>query len=350
MRNCYKTDMKLITFAIPSYNSEKFLASCLDSLLIGVDDKIEAIVINDGSTDRTSEIAHEYAKKYQFIKVVDKENGGHGSGVNVGINIATGLYFKLLDSDDHIDKEGLLSLIETIEKHFNDNTLPDLYFADYISVAEGTEDKITTSHKKWVKRLNIVSDFSNFKKVPEAKYFMVHELVVKTTVLQENNIRLVEKVFYEDTKYVLDCFINSQTFYYLDKPLYLYTVGRIGQSISIEKMDKNYMNMVKVAHETIKTVSTNKIMSMEKYHKRFVMHELNTVFYLLYFYIYLHYRKEKGVHYKEIRKSFKKKEPKLYKQVYYHSLLFWMNIPIPKLRQVLTESAYKIAGKKLGWR
>ena len=111
--------MKLITFAIPSYNSEKFLASCLDSLLIGIDEKIEAIVINDGSTDKTSEIAHEYSKKYPFIKVVDKENGGHGSGINVGIVNATGLYFKMFDSDDHVDKEGLLSLIEIIEKHLN---------------------------------------------------------------------------------------------------------------------------------------------------------------------------------------------------------------------------------------
>ena len=342
--------MKLITFAIPSYNSESFLASCLDSLLIGVDNKIEAIVINDGSTDKTSEIAHEYAKKYPFIKVIDKENGGHGSGINVGIDNATGLYFKMLDSDDHVDKEGLLSLLEMIEKHLKENTLPDLYFADYNSVVEGTTDKIPTSHKKWVKKMNAVSDFSNFKKVPEAKYFMVHELVVKTSVLKENNVRLVEKVFYEDTKFVLDCFINSKTFCYLDKPIYLYTVGRIGQSVSMEKMDKNFLHMVKVASETVRTVSTDKIMSMDKYHKRFVMHELNTVFYLLYFYIYLHYRKEKGVHYKAIRKAFKKKEPKLYKKVYYRSLLFWMNILIPRLRQALTETAYKLEGKKLGWR
>ena len=342
--------MKLITFAIPSYNSEKFLASCLDSLLIGVDDKIEAIVINDGSTDKTSEIAHEYAKKYPFIKVVDKENGGHGSGINVGIVNATGLYFKMLDSDDHVDKEGLLSLIEIIEKHLKENTLPDLYFADYHSVPEGSDVKVTTSHKKWVKKMNVVSDFSNFKKVPEAKYFMVHELFVKTSVLQENNVRLVEKVFYEDTKYVLDCFINSKTFCYIDKPIYLYTVGRIGQSVSMDKMDKNYLHMVKVALETVNTLSTSKVMAMDKYHKRFVMHEINSVFYLLYFYIYLHYRKEKGVQYKMIRKAFKKKEPKLYKKVYYRSLLFWMNILIPRLRQLLTESAYKLEGKKLGWR
>ena len=342
--------MKLLTFAIPSYNSEKFLASCLDSLLIGVDDKIEAIVINDGSTDRTSEIAHEYAKKYPFIKVVDKENGGHGSGINVGIENATGLYFKMLDSDDHVDKEGLLGLLETIEKHLKEETLPDIYFADYYSVKEESDEKIVTSHKKWVKKLGIVSDFSNFKKVPEAKYFMVHELFIKTSVLQINKVRLVEKVFYEDSKFVLDCFINSKTFYYYEKPIYLYTVGRIGQSVSMEKMDKNYMHMVKVASETIRTTSTEKIMAMDKYHKKFVIHELNTVFYLLYFYIYLHYRKEKGQEYKKIRKAFKLKEPKLYKKVYYRSLLFWMNILIPRLRQALTETAYKLEGKKLGWR
>ena len=80
--------MKLLTFVIPSYNSEQYLASCLDSLNIGVDEKIEAIVVNDGSTDKTSDIAHNYAKKFNFIKVIDKENGGHGSGINVGISQA----------------------------------------------------------------------------------------------------------------------------------------------------------------------------------------------------------------------------------------------------------------------
>ena len=342
--------MILLTFVIPSYNSEKYLASCLDSLLIGVDDKIEAIVVNDGSTDKTSEIAHEYASKYPFIKVVDKENGGHGSGINVGIEKANGLFFKILDSDDHVDKEGLLRFLEIVEKHVNEGKTADLYLADYYSVPDDGTERVITSHMKWAKELNTVCDFSKYKKVPESKYFMTHELFVKTLVLQENNVRLVEKCFYEDTKYTLDSFLYCNSFCYIDKPVYLYTVGREGQSVSIDNMDKKYHFQVRVVTETIKELSTEKIESLEKYHKRFVMHELNTMFYLTFLFLHLRHNKEKRQAYKEITKLFKEKEPKLYKKVYHQSLMFWFNLLLPCLRGPITDLVYNLASKKTGWR
>ena len=82
--------MKLLSIAIPCYNSEAYMGKCIESLLVG-GEEVEIIVVNDGSKDRTSEIGHEYAKKYPtIVKVVDKENGGHGSAVNAGIDHATG--------------------------------------------------------------------------------------------------------------------------------------------------------------------------------------------------------------------------------------------------------------------
>ncbi len=97
--------MKLLSIAVPSYNSEKFLAATLDSLL-GYDD-VEVIVINDGSKDGTINIANEYKAKYpDYFKVIDKENGGHGSGLNDAYKIAEGLYFKCCDSDDKLSTEG----------------------------------------------------------------------------------------------------------------------------------------------------------------------------------------------------------------------------------------------------
>ena len=108
--------MKLITFAIPCHNSEKYMKKCIDSLLVAKDD-IEIIIVNDGSTDDTQKIANQYAKKYpDTIKAIHKENGGHGSGVNVGLENATGLYYKVVDSDDWVDKNSLLKVIETIKK------------------------------------------------------------------------------------------------------------------------------------------------------------------------------------------------------------------------------------------
>jgi len=342
--------MKLITFVIPSYNSERYLASCLDSLLVGLDNEIEVIVVNDGSKDDTSKIAHEYADKYDFIRVIDKENGGHGSGINVGIEQAQGLFLKILDSDDHVDKEGLLRIVEIIGKHLNEGKTADLYLADYWSVPDSGDKRVITSHRKWVKELNIVSDYSNFKRVPESKYFMTHELFVKVSVLRENNVRLIEKCFYEDTKYTLDVFLYCKSFCYVDKPVYLYTVGRDGQSVSIDTVDKKYTYQVTVVNETIKSLSTNFIESLEKHQKRIAMHELNTMFYLTFFFLHVRHRKEKADAYKQLSKFFKEKEPKLYKRVYHHSLLFWFNLLPPFLRGPMTDLVYKLLGKKSGWR
>ena len=83
--------MKLLSVAIPCYNSEAYMANCIESLLVG-GEEVEIIVVNDGSKDRTAEIAEEYRAKYPtIVKVVNKENGGHGSAVNAGLENASGL-------------------------------------------------------------------------------------------------------------------------------------------------------------------------------------------------------------------------------------------------------------------
>ena len=113
--------MKLLTVAIPSYNSEEYLERAVNSLL-GMGEDIEVLIINDGSTDRTAEIADRYEKQYpEIVKAVHKENGGHGSGVNVGLSLAKGLYFKVLDSDDWFDKEALRKVLKTLRYFSGEN-------------------------------------------------------------------------------------------------------------------------------------------------------------------------------------------------------------------------------------
>lgn len=107
--------MKLLTFAIPCYNSQDYMEHCIDSILPGGED-IEILIIDDGSKDRTAEIADDYERRYPgIVRAIHQENGGHGEAVNAGIRNATGLYFKVVDSDDWVDADAYKKILEKSE-------------------------------------------------------------------------------------------------------------------------------------------------------------------------------------------------------------------------------------------
>ena len=90
---------------------------CIDSLLSGGED-VEILIVDDGSTkDNTAEIADEYEKNYPgIVKAIHQENGGHGEAVNAGLRNATGVYYKVVDSDDWVDVDVYLDIIKTLKE------------------------------------------------------------------------------------------------------------------------------------------------------------------------------------------------------------------------------------------
>ncbi len=109
--------MKLLTFAIPSYNSQDYMEHCIESLLPGGED-VEILIVDDGSKDSTAEIADSYEKKYPgIVRAIHEENGGHGEAVNAGIRNATGLFFKVVDSDDWVDYEAYMKVLAKLRKN-----------------------------------------------------------------------------------------------------------------------------------------------------------------------------------------------------------------------------------------
>ena len=106
--------MKLLSITIPCYNSEAYMEKCIESLLPGGED-VEILIVDDGSHDGTARIADEYASRYPtIVKAIHKENGGHGSAVNTGLENATGLYFKVVDSDDWVQEEAYRKILDTL--------------------------------------------------------------------------------------------------------------------------------------------------------------------------------------------------------------------------------------------
>ena len=125
--------MKLLSIAVPCYNSEQYMRKCIDSLLVGGED-VEILIVDDGSTkDKTAEIADEYEAQFPtIVKAIHKQNGGHGSAVNAGIAHATGLYFKVVDSDDWVKEEAYKQVLATLRELVGGDKVLDLLICNYV--------------------------------------------------------------------------------------------------------------------------------------------------------------------------------------------------------------------------
>ena len=133
--------MKLLSIAIPCYNSEAYMEKCIESLLTGGED-VEILVVDDGSKDRTAEIADAYAEKYPtIVRAIHQENGGHGEAVNAGIRNATGLYFKVVDSDDWVNEEAYSKILKTLEELIRGPQTVDLLISNFVYEKQGASRK-----------------------------------------------------------------------------------------------------------------------------------------------------------------------------------------------------------------
>ena len=130
--------MKYITFTVPCYNSQDYMRHCIDNLVAAGED-VEVIIVNDGSKDDTGKIADEYEKKYPtIVKAIQKENGGHGSGVMAGIRNAEGMFFKVVDSDDWMEA----GTYKAILKLMDDDDIVEFPVARRLSLSDRSYDNI----------------------------------------------------------------------------------------------------------------------------------------------------------------------------------------------------------------
>ncbi len=242
--------MKLVSFAVPCYNSAEYMRKCIESLLKAGED-VEIIIVNDGSTkDNTKEIADEYASKYpSIIKAVHKENGGHGDAVNFGLKNATGMYFKVVDSDDWVDEDALKVYIETI-RNFGENA-PDAIVSNY--VYEHVEDN-TQKFVNYKKELPIgrLFGFEETKKFAVGKFIAMHSLTYKTSILKEIGLEMPKHTFYVDNIFICKPLLAVKTFYYINIDLYRYFIGRADQSVNESVIMKRIDQHVRVTEILIK--------------------------------------------------------------------------------------------------
>lgn len=255
--------MKLLSIAIPCYNSESYMRRAVESLLPG-GDEVEIIIVNDGSKDGTSRIAHEYEEQYpDIVRAVDKENGGHGDAVNTGLSHATGKYFKVVDSDDWVDKSSYEKILKTLRKFDKNKQEVDLIVANYVYEKVGVRNKKVINYRN-VFPTGEIFKWSDAGRFHISQYILMHSVIYRTQLLRDIGLKLPKHTFYVDNIYVYYPLPHVKTLYYLDVNFYRYFIGRDDQSVNekvmIKRIDQQlYVNKSMIDMYRMKDIHNKKL-------------------------------------------------------------------------------------------
>ena len=262
--------MKLLSIAIPSYNSAAYMRHCIDTLRTG-GDEVEILIVNDGSQkDNTAEIADEYAAKYPGQCVaVHKENGGHGDAVMNGLRSATGLYFKVVDSDDWVDTDALKKVLDFLRAHQQDG--PDMLVANYVYEKEGAAHKhvVRFTHVLPEERIITWDEVGRFH---YGQYMLMHTLIYRRQLLLDCGLSLPKKTFYVDNLYAYQPLTHVKTLAYLNVDLYRYFIGRDDQSVNEKVMISRIDQQIRVNKMMMAVTPLSKIENAKqrKYMRNFL--------------------------------------------------------------------------------
>lgn len=230
---------KILSIIIPTYNMERYLKYCLDSLLIKDNfEALEVLIINDGSKDNSSAIAHEYADKYPNVfRVIDKENGNYGSCVNRGLKEAVGKYVKVLDADDSFDTANFCEFVD-----FLDSVDADLILSDYVEVDE--QGSVTGKHDYDFPE-DVELKFKDICSTGTFKNMQMHAVTYRRQMLVDMGYVQSEGVSYTDQQWIFIPMVRVRSVRRFGKCVYRYLLGRVGQTMD-PVIKRKHMNHIMV--------------------------------------------------------------------------------------------------------
>lgn len=244
---------KILTIVIPTYNMEKYLRRCLDSLIIDEEGMklLEVLVINDGSKDSSSAIAHEYQDKFpDTFRVIDKENGNYGSCINRGLKEAKGKFLKILDSDDWYDNKNFRILLTEIHNRINENI--DTFYTNFTYHDFYKNIKTEYRFKSILFNTIYESDTLDFKDVNDFFMLKMYSVCVRTDLLREIDLSLDTGISYTDNEFMYYPYRHFYKVVFLDLNVYQYFIGREGQTINTKITDKHLDNVYIIANRIVK--------------------------------------------------------------------------------------------------
>lgn len=233
---------KLLSISIAAYNVEDYLADTLESIVrcSGIE-KIEVIIVNDGSTDGTARVAREYCNSHpDSVVLIDKPNGGYGSTINASLAVAAGKYYRLVDGDDWCDTDALADFVNYLSQ-----CDADMVVTPFVTVRGGDESLCSVDG---------ISYDGVDKPLEECleSDFPMHAVTFKTEMLRKGAIDITEHAFYTDREFVVKCVALAKSVAFVDCDVYRYRLGRDGQSISWKSWFKNIDGANRVSLEMVR--------------------------------------------------------------------------------------------------
>ncbi len=331
---------KDITFVVPCYNSQDYMKRCIDSLLPCGEDG-EIIIVDDGSTDATGEIADEYAFVYpQIVKVIHKANGGHGSGVNAGLAAAGGRFFKVVDSDDWLDKDALLKVMQAIKNRKDD---VDMLVCNYVydHLYENRQKSVCFGNVFPEERICSWQDMRSFK---PSQYLVMHALIFRTNILKRSNVVLPEHTFYVDNLFAYKPLPYVKSILYLNVDLYHYFLGREDQSVNEESYKRRIDQQILVTKMVVECMDLRKVKRMSPRLSHYMMRNISVMLSISSIYLLMIKSREAMQKRQELWNYIKERDGKLYKRLRFTMLSGFTYLP-GKLGDILTIKGYNLAKK-----
>ena len=336
--------MKLLSFAVPCYNSEAYMEKCIESLLPGGKD-VEILIVDDGSSDRTAEIADAYAERYPgIIRAIHQPNGGHGAAVNTGLKNAAGIYFKVVDSDDWLDRDSYLRVLKRLRTLIKLNTLPDMFLANYVYEKEGSK------HKKVMRQMGFPKEkmfgWDDVGHLAKGHYILMHSVIYRTQMLHDCGLQLPEHTFYVDNIYVYKPLPYVNNMYYMDVDLYRYYIGREDQSVNEQTMIRRIDQQIRV--NKIMFADVNLLAVKDKKCRRYMFNYLEIVTTITVTLAILSGTKENLNKRDELWAYMKQTDRQLYNKLHHSVISRYMNLP-GRTGRFLGKVAYRISRKVYGF-
>ena len=265
---------KLITFAVPCYNSAAYMRHCIETLL-SAGEQADIILVDPQNNNGTAPaICDEYAARYPtIVKTIHQENGGHGEGVNQGIRNATGLYYKVVDSDDWLDEAALRTVLAKLNTLTARGTAPDLMICNYVyeHVEDNTSHTVRYTNVFPQNRLFNWTHVGHFR--PDQNLLM-HSVMYRTQVLRDCGMVLPKHTFYVDNIFVYQPLPFVKSMYYMDLDLYRYFIGRADQSVNESVMVKRVDKQLRVTRHMIDCQDLDALKGQKKL-RSYMLHYLS---------------------------------------------------------------------------